>query len=166
MSLIRRPAPVSGDVVDRPSPCPLLITGTWMTPPDRQCPNPPSALLACQALFLACALALAACNPFAGTSPEAAVNETAARPIGPDEASPVIEEATPARDLAGLQEDEVVGMLGDPAFVWTEGNARMWRYDGVSCSLLIFLYPDGVRHAEALGGEEESCLCEIRGDCT
>ena len=57
-------------------------------------------------------------------------------------------------------------MLGDPAFAWTEGNARMWRYDGASCSLLVFLYPDGVRHTEALGGEEESCLCEIRGDCT
>lgn len=129
-----------------------------MTPPDRRYP----ALPACQALFLACALALAACNPFAGTGPEAAVGETAA----PDEASSVVEEAAAAGDLAGLQEGEVVGMLGDPAFVWTEGSARMWRYDGASCSLLVFLYPDGVRHAEALGGEEESCLCEIRGDCT
>ena len=68
--------------------------------------------------------------------------------------------------LAGLQEGEVVGMLGDPAFAWAEGNARMWRYDAPSCSLLVFLYPDGVRHAEVLGGEEESCLCEIQGGCT
>ncbi|MDE0416257.1 MAG: hypothetical protein OXI95_04885 [bacterium] len=132
------------------------LTETGRTPPDRRCPAPPSALL------LACALALAACNPFAGTGPGAAVSETTA----PVEASLVIEEATAARDLAGLQESEVVDMLGDPAFAWTEGNARMWRYDGASCSLLVFLYPDGVRHAEALGGEEESCLCEIRGDCT
>lgn len=137
-----------------------------MTTPDRQCPVPPSALPTGQALFLACTLALAACNPFAGTVPEAAVSETATRATGPDEASAVIAEATVARDLAGLQEAEVVGMLGDPAFEWTEGNARMWRYDSASCSLLVFLYPDGVRHAEALGGEEESCLCEIRGDCT
>ena len=131
-----------------------------MTRPDRRCPAPPSAL------FLACALALAACNPFAGTGSTTAVGETADRVAGPDDASLIIEEAPVARDLAGLQEGEVVGLLGDPAFVWTEGSARMWRYDGPSCSLLVFLYPDGVRHAEALGGEEESCLCEIRSDCT
>lgn len=131
-----------------------------MTPPDRRCPIPPSAL------FLASGLALATCNPFAGTGATSAVSETAARTAGPDEAPLVIEEAAAARDLVGLQESEVGGMLGDPAFVWTEGSARMWRYDGASCSLLVFLYPDGVRHAEALGGEEESCLYEIRGDCT
>ena len=131
-----------------------------MTRPDRRCPTPSSAL------FLACALALAACNPFAGTVSTAAVSETAAGVAGPDDASLAIEEATAARDLAGLQESEVVDMLGDPAFVWTEGSARMWRYDGASCSLLVFVYPDGVRHAEAFGGKEESCLCEIRGDCT
>ncbi len=155
MSAIRRPVRVSTPPKD-----------SGMTPSDRRCPAPASALPACQALFLACALALAACNPFAGTGPEAAVSEAAARATGPDEAPAVIEEATAARDLTGLQESEVVGLLGDPAFVWTEGSASMWRYDGATCSLLVFLYPDGVRHAEARGGEEESCLCEIRGDCT
>ncbi|MCE2518867.1 MAG: hypothetical protein J4G15_03430 [Alphaproteobacteria bacterium] len=135
-----------------------------MTPPDQRCSAPPPAPLAWRTLFLACALALAACSPFAG--PTAAVSETAAGAIGPDEALPVIEEAPAAGDLAGLQESEVVGMLGDPAFAWTEGSARMWRYDGPSCILLVFLYPDGVRHAEALGGEKETCLCEIQGGCT
>lgn len=117
------------------------------------------------ALVLAGGLALAACSPFAEFGPTEAVSETAAPAIGADEASPV-EGAPAASSFAGLQEGEVVGMLGDPAFVWTEGDARMWRYDAPSCSLLVFLYPDGVRHAEVLGGAEETCLCELQGGCT
>ena len=131
------------------------------TPADRRCP----ALPEWPALVLAGVLALAACSPFAGFGPTEAVSETAAPAVGPDEASPV-EEIPGAGSFAGLQESEVVDMLGDPAFVWNEGDARMWRYDTLSCSLLVFLYPDGVRHAEVLGGAEETCLCELQGGCT
>ena len=137
------------------------VTATGMTPPVRRCPDLPGW----PALILAGVLALAACSPFTGTGATADVSETAARVVGPDEA-PAVEEATAAGSFTGLQEGEVVGMLGDPAFVWAEGDARMWRYDAPSCSLLVFLYPDGVRHAEVLGGEEETCLCEIQGGCT
>ncbi len=132
-----------------------------MTPSDRRYAAVPGRL----ALILAALLALAACSPFAGIGPTEAVSETAAPAIEPGEASPV-DEAPAAGSFTGLQESEVVGMLGDPAFVWAEGDARMWRYDAASCSLLVFLYPDGVRHAEVLGGEEETCLCELQGGCT
>ncbi len=132
-----------------------------MTPSDRR----RSVLPGWPTLILAGALVLAACSPFAGFGPTEAVSKTAAPAIGADEASPVVEVPV-AGSFAGLQESEVVGMFGDPAFVWTEGDARMWRYDAPSCSLLVFLYPDGVRHAEVLGGAEEACLCELQGGCT
>ncbi len=127
--------------------------GTGMTSPESRLPS-------CRVVFLA--YTLAACSPLAGTGPEATIGET----VAPAGASPVIETAAVAGSLIGLQESDVVGMLGDPAFVWTQGHGRMWRYHGASCRLLVFLYPDGVRHTETLGGAEDSCLCEIRGDCT
>ncbi len=127
-------------------------------PPDRRCS---SALIG-----VLCALALAACSPFSGTGPEAAIGETAALTVEADGAPPQTGVAPVARDLAGLQESEVLGMLGEPAFAWAEGNARMWRYDGPSCGLLVFVYPDGVRHAEVIDGDEETCLCRIQGGCT
>ena len=136
-------------------------TGTRMTVPGRR----RRVLPGWSALILAGTLALAACSPFAGFGPAKAVIEAAVPTMGPDEASPM-EELPAASSFAGLQEGEVVGMLGDPVFVWTEGDARMWRYDAPSCSLLVFLYPDGVRHAEVLGGAEETCLCELQGGCT
>ncbi len=131
-----------------------------MTSPERS-----SVLAGWSALMLAGAMALAACSPPAGIDPTKAVSETVAPAIEADEVSPVAKPPA-ARIFAGLQDSEVAGMLGDPDFVWTEGNARMWRYDARSCSLLVFLYPDGVRHAVVLGGAEDACLCEIHGGCT
>ena len=112
--------------------------------------------------MLLLAWTLAACTPFSATHPEGNINET----VAPAGASSVDESATPPRSLLGLRESDIVGMLGEAAFSWTEGDARMWRYDGASCQLLVFLYPDGVRHIEALGGTPQFCLCEIRGGCT
>ena len=134
-----------------------------MRSPDRGLAAPSRAMAGRSAFILAASLALAACNPFAGSLPADAVSGTQA---GPTEPSPPVEEVPAAMSLAGLHESEVVALFGDPAFEWAEDGARMWRYDGPSCTLLVFLYPDGVRHADVLGRDEETCLCAIRGGCT
>lgn len=96
-------------------------------------------------------------------SPGAAETGITPSSTEPEKDSPALE------DLLGLGENGLVTEFGEPAFVWTEGDARMWRYDAASCSLLVFLYSDGVRHADILGASDEdhhACLCDVRGGCS
>ena len=117
---------------------------------------------------LASCLILASCAPLFEPDHEAlqspGATETA---ITPPPAEPV-KDSLVLEDILGLGDDGLIKEFGEPAFVWTEGDARMWRYDAASCSLLIFLYPDGVRHADILGAADEdhnTCLCDVRGGC-
>ncbi len=118
---------------------------------------------------LASCLIVASCAPLFGPDPDALQSPGAAETgITPPSVEP--EKDLPAlEDLLGLGRDGLITKLGEPAFVWTEGDARMWRYDAASCSLLVFLYPDGVRHADILGAaghDHYACLCDVRGGCS
>jgi len=50
-----------------------------------------------------------------------------------------------------MSEGDLRGTMGDPAFVWAEADAQMWRYDGAQCAVFVYLYPDGVRHVDVQG---------------
>ena len=110
-------------------------------------------------LILASCLALAACARLTGTGGQTLDVPAEAPPVAPPVDSTTDEPAT----LLGLGHDGLVRRLGEPAFVWTEGDARMLRYDTGSCRLLVFLYPDGVRHVEILPETHEdpaACVAE------
>ena len=118
---------------------------------------------------LASCLILASCAALFETDHETLQSPDAAETvIAPPSAEP--EKDSPALEgLLGLGHDGLITEFGEPAFVWTEGDARMWRYDAASCSFLVFLYPDGVRHVDVLGVADEdhyACLCDVRGGCS
>lgn len=111
---------------------------------------------------LAVALAFGACSDgptrHVGETAAAAVGERTVivRPSVPETPDPSAT-AAPGDPISGpgnlprLDERDLLDAMGEPAFVWTEPGARMWRYDADACALFVFLYPDGVRHAELHG---------------
>jgi len=58
-----------------------------------------------------------------------------------------------AQELLGRDSVGVIGALGEPRRVRREASAQVWQYDGGSCVLDLFLYPEGtinrVVHLEA-----------------
>ncbi len=112
-------------------------------------------------LLLAPCLALASCEFLRAPDGGSAAVEEPPAPAGA-----AVPEAGP-ENLLGLDGAAVVALLGEPAFAWSEGEGTMWRYDAASCSLLVFLYPDGVRHTESLSREMDSaaCLCAMSHTC-
>ena len=89
-------------------------------------------------------LAFAACT----AGPERHVGETATvGDPGAVEAPDALSIAAP-ESLLHLGESDLLDAMGEPAFVWVESGAQMWRYDADACALFVFLYPDGVRHVD------------------
>lgn len=48
-----------------------------------------------------------------------------------------------AQELLGRDSVGVIGALGEPKRVRKEAAAQVWQYDGGSCVLDLFLYPEG-----------------------
>ncbi len=51
-----------------------------------------------------------------------------------------------AQELIGRDESGVRLALGEPRRVRKEDSAQVWQYDGGSCVLDLFLYPEGAKH--------------------
>lgn len=76
------------------------------------------------------------------------------------------------RELLGRDGPGVVAALGEPGRVRKEAAAQIWQYDGGSCVLDVFFYPDGgstlrVVHLEARdnagkGMEEALCIGRVQ----
>lgn len=52
-------------------------------------------------------------------------------------------------ELIGRDSVGVVGALGQPTRVRKEASAQIWQYDGGSCVVDLFLYPEGSQHRVA-----------------
>lgn len=52
-------------------------------------------------------------------------------------------------ELIGRDSVGVVGALGQPTRVRKEAAAQIWQYDGGSCVVDLFLYPEGSQHRVA-----------------
>ncbi|MEJ2014452.1 MAG: hypothetical protein P8X61_02275 [Limibacillus sp.] len=92
-------------------------------------------------LLIPAILLLAACQT-SGTAQRTAVSDLAARPSAPDPAS-----------LAGQDPGGLTALIGKPTLVRQEASVEIWQYQGASCVLDVFFYPDGatrrVLHLEA-----------------
>lgn len=104
-----------------------------------------------RAAILVFCLALAACA--AETDPAANGDAEKSGLPAPAAAPSADEPLGPGPDeLLHLSDDEVRQILGEPAFVWGETGAALWRYRGKDCYLDLFLYPDeGVTFVEVHG---------------
>ncbi len=52
-------------------------------------------------------------------------------------------------ELIGRDSVGLVGALGHPTRVRKEASAQIWQYDGGSCVVDLFLYPEGNTHRVA-----------------
>lgn len=102
------------------------------------------------------AFALAGCqtlNSVVGSGsdakPEAAPPTAAAPAAAPGNAS-----------MKGMTGDTLRSLWGEPTLKRTEPGAEMWQYSGTGgCTLLVYLYADGVALAEAVpGGADEAAV--------
>lgn len=57
--------------------------------------------------------------------------------------------AVRADELMGRDTVGLTGALGEPTRVRKEAQAQIWQYDGGSCVVDVFLYPDGPTHRVA-----------------
>ncbi len=75
-------------------------------------------------------------------------------------------------DLMGRDSVGLLGALGEPTRVRKEAQAQIWQYDGGSCVVDVFLYPDGatnrVAYVEARStangdkADAASCLGQVQ----
>lgn len=91
---------------------------------------PPSPRPRLTGLALLPLLLLAACQTTGG---QASLNRPAVR----------------ADELMGRDSVGLLGALGEPTRVRKEAQAQIWQYDGGSCVVDVFLYPDGPTHRVA-----------------
>ncbi len=78
-----------------------------------------------------------------------------------------------ADELMGKESQAVQVALGQPRRVRKEAPAEIWQYDGGSCVVDLFLYPEGgaprVTHIEARDStsgkavDTNSCLARVNG---
>jgi len=83
----------------------------------------------------------------------------------------VLRVAPDPKSLIGVTPQAVEQQLGQPAFDGTDGEARIWRYSGTTCSLLVVFYPqeDGTvksahldaRRLEGGAAPVEPCLRQV-----
>lgn len=78
---------------------------------------------------------LAACAPQAGTGQSTLVSPTPQRTV-------VLRQAPDPKSLIGVTPQAVEQQLGAPAFDGSDGEARIWRYSGSNCALLVIFYPE------------------------
>lgn len=57
-------------------------------------------------------------------------------------------------NVAGMDAASIRLAFGAPQFVRKDGQIEMWRYDGATCKVFFFMYPNGgslaVRHVETV----------------
>ncbi len=103
-------------------------------------------------LVLCLTVAACAANKSAGTTdtpeiePAASIQSPADDSVGPDQ-------------LLHKADTEVLTMLGEPEFIWSEDGAAMWRYRGANCYVDVFLYEgEGVTYVDvqSQGTDERS----------
>ena len=107
---------------------------------------------------LTISLALVACTVGPVEDPSSTALDSG---IGAAEAPDVMLVSAPD-GLLHFSADELVSTMGEPAFVWDEAGASMWRYDATGCAVFVYLYPDGVRHVDVRG---EGLDATQRRDC-
>ena len=68
--------------------------------------------------------------------------------------------APPNGSMKGMSGDALRSLWGEPTLKRTEPGAEMWQYSGTgACTLLVYLYADGVALAEAVpGGADEAAV--------
>jgi hypothetical protein len=73
--------------------------------------------------------------------------------------------------IVGMDAVALRAAFGTPTFIRKDGEAEMWRYDGVSCKAFFFLYANAgvstVSHVETMPrgpviAADESCLAQLR----
>lgn len=78
---------------------------------------------------------LAACAPQPGAGQSTLVSPTPQRTV-------VLRQAPDPNSLIGVSPQVVEQQLGAPAFDGSDGEARIWRYSGSNCALLVVFYPE------------------------
>lgn len=77
-----------------------------------------------------------------------------------------------AQELIGRDGGGVTSALGEPKRIRKEDAAQVWQYDGGSCVLDLFLYPEGAGHRvvhlearDALSGQSfdaNRCVAQVQ----
>lgn len=78
---------------------------------------------------------LAACAPQPGAGQSTLVSPAPQRTV-------VLRRAPDPKSLIGVTPQAVEQQLGAPAFDGSDGEARIWRYSGTNCALLVVFYPE------------------------
>ena len=84
---------------------------------------------------LVAAATLSSCAPQAGTGQSSLVSPQPER-------TAVLRAAPDPQSLIGVPPQTVRQHLGSPAFDGSDGEARIWRYSGSNCALLVIFYPE------------------------
>ncbi len=127
------------------------------------------------ALVLLAALGVGACAQQSGTAGATPEKMASAAIVKPQPAaapakSPAVPQSVslapkiypPPSHLAGLDGEQVIGLLGHPGFRRQDDPAQIWQYRTKACALDLFLYRAGdgtpytVRHFEARGRGKEA----------
>ncbi len=118
-------------------------------------------------VVLLAALGLTACAQKSGpkgAAPGKAVAVATAKPqpAAPPAIPPAPKVYPPPSYLAGLDGEQVIGLLGSPGFKRKDDPALIWQYRTKACALDLFLYRAGdetpyrVRHFEARSRGKEA----------
>lgn len=94
-------------------------------------PKSPMALV----VVLLTAGFLAACAPQPGAGQSTLVSPEPQRTV-------LLRQAPDPNSLVGVTPQAVEQQLGAPDFDGSDGEARIWRYSGTSCALLVIFYPE------------------------
>ena len=86
-------------------------------------------------LGLVATATLSSCGPQAGYGQSSLVSPEPAR-------TAVLRAAPDPQSLIGVPPQTGRQHLGSPAFDGSDGEARIWRYSGSNCALLVIFYPD------------------------
>ncbi len=107
---------------------------------------------------------LAACAPQTGAGQSTLVSPTPERTV-------VLRQAPDPKSLIGVSPQVVEQQLGAPAFDGSDREARIWRYSGSNCALLVIFYPEAdgsiksthldARHLQGGATPIEPCLREV-----
>ena len=91
-------------------------------------------------LGLAATAMLSSCAPQAGMGGQGGGQSSL---VSPEPARTAVLRAAPdPQSLIGVPPQTVRQHLGDPAFDASDGDARIWRYSGNNCALLVIFYPE------------------------
>jgi len=117
------------------------------------------------AVSAAALLAIAACAPQGPSVPASSLASPA------PQRTAILRTAPAPQTLVGVPPATVEQHLGQPAFDGREGAARIWRYSGKGCALIVVFYaePDGsvrsahldARRLEGGSADINACLRDV-----